>query len=245
MTAQILDEHRLREILDYDKETGIFVWKVMLAHRRKPGTVAGNLTHDYIEIGINNRSYRAHHLAWLYVTGQWPKSYIDHIDGNRANNAFANLREVSGQKNSQNRHWVSVNKTSSQYLGVTWNKQRGCWMAQIRATNGENINLGLYDDEYQAHVAYLYAKKDLHDDANICNQPLPPKPKKRQRTDCSISGQEGISLDKRRNTWCVRLTVDGKYKAFGSYRTIEEAVAVRDRVQAERVAAEKRNKSTA
>lgn len=234
MTAQILDAHRLREILDYNQETGSFVWKVMLAHRRKPGTKAGNRTHGYIEIGINNKSYRAHHLAWLYVTGRWPELHIDHIDGNRANNAFANLREASNQKNCQNRHWPSEGKVSSQYLGVTWNKQRGCWMAQIRASNGENINLGLYDDEYQAHVAYLHAKNELHDDADICRQPLPPKPKKRSSSDWSISGHIGISIDKRRNTWGVRLTVDGKYKAFGSYATIEEAVAVRDRVQAER-----------
>ena len=78
MATVILDAHRLREILHYDQQTGVFRWKVMLAHRRKPGDVAGSLTHGYIEIGIDNRSYRAHRLAWLYVTGEWPSSFIDH-----------------------------------------------------------------------------------------------------------------------------------------------------------------------
>ena len=177
MASSILDAQRLREILHYDADTGLFTWKVMLAHRRKPGSVAGSRSHGYIEIGIDNRSYRAHHLAWLYVTGEWPSSFIDHRDGNRSNNAFGNLREASNQKNSQNRHWVSKRKTTTEYLGVTWHKQRQCWMAQIRTKDGRNLNLGLYDDDYQAHVAYLHAKREFHDDADICKGDLPPKPK--------------------------------------------------------------------
>lgn len=86
MAPSILSAKRLREILDYNPETGVFKWKVMLAHRRKPGDVAGNLSHGYIEIGIENRSYRAHHLAWLYIHGELPQVMIDHIDGNRSNN---------------------------------------------------------------------------------------------------------------------------------------------------------------
>lgn len=103
MASSILSAKRLREILDYNPETGIFTWKVMLAHRRKPGDVAGSLTHGYIEIGIENHSYRAHHLAWLYIHGELPQGMIDHIDGNRVNNAIANLRIATNQQNSQNK----------------------------------------------------------------------------------------------------------------------------------------------
>ena len=52
MASSILDAQRLREILHYDADTGLFTWKVMLAHRRKPGSVAGSRTHGYIEIGM-------------------------------------------------------------------------------------------------------------------------------------------------------------------------------------------------
>ena len=52
MASSILDAQRLREILHYDADTGLFTWKVMLAHRRKPGAVAGSRSHGYIEIGI-------------------------------------------------------------------------------------------------------------------------------------------------------------------------------------------------
>ena len=85
MASSILSAKRLREILDYNPETGIFTWKVMLAHRRKPGDVAGSLTHGYIEIGIENHSYRAHHLAWLLrngftVTGESACASPDNFD---------------------------------------------------------------------------------------------------------------------------------------------------------------------
>jgi hypothetical protein len=195
----------------------------MLAHRRKPGDIAGSMTHGYIEIGIDGKSYRSHHLAWLYVTGQWPSSSIDHIDGIRSNNAFGNLREVSNQQNSQNRHSVSKSKITSTYLGVTWNKKLGCWMAQIKSKEGKNINLGLYEDDYQAHIAYLHAKKELHDDAHITSGELPPKPTPRnlrRRT----SGVVGVSFDKARDRWCAKPKIDGRYRHIGYFLTEKDAI---------------------
>jgi hypothetical protein len=223
MATPILDAQRLREILDYDIETGIFRWKTMLAHRRKPGDVAGSLTHGYIEIGISNQRYRAHHLAWLYVTGSWPALDIDHKDGIRKNNAFANLRQVSNQKNAQNRHQVSSRKTSTPFLGVTWNKSRQCWMAQIRTKDGKNLNLGLYDNDYQAHIAYLYAKREHHEDATIASVDLPPKPEPRnlrRRT----SKVNGVSFDNTRMKWCAKVRIDGRYRHLGYFLTEQEAI---------------------
>lgn len=223
MATPILDAERLRDILEYDPETGIFHWKVMLAHRRKPGDIAGGRTHGYIEIGIGGKSYRAHHLAWLYVTGEWPSAYIDHKDGNRSNNAFKNLRVVTNQQNAQNRHWVSSKKTTTSYLGVTWHKQRQCWMAQIRTKDGRNLNLGLYDDDYQAHLAYLYAKRDLHDEADICAGDLPPKPQPRNLKK-KTSAVVGVSFDNSRKKWCAKPRINGKYRHIGYFATEGEAI---------------------
>lgn len=223
MATPILDARRLRDILDYDRETGVFRWKVMLAHRRKPGDIAGSRTHGYVEIGINNKSYRAHHLAWLYVTGEWPSADIDHKDGDRSNNAFQNLREATNQKNAQNRHWVSSRKTTTEYLGVTWNKQRQCWMAQIRTKDGRNLNLGLYDDDYQAHLAYLHAKRELHDDADICGGDLPPKPQPRNLRR-QTSAVVGVSFDSSREKWCAKPLIDGRRKHIGYFASEREAI---------------------
>lgn len=223
MAKADLSAERLREILDYDQHTGVFTWKVMLAHRRKPGTVAGNLTHGYIEIGINNRSYRAHRLAWLHVYGEWPAGDIDHIDGNRVNNAIANLRDVTNQTNAQNRHEISSSKLTSQYLGVTWNSANQCWMAQIKC-NGKNRYIGQYATERDAYIAYLHSKSLNHDDADICNRDLPPLPQRlnRHRKSSEVSG---VSFDRTRGKWCAKPLINGKRKHVGYFDAEADAIA--------------------
>lgn len=222
MAEAILDAARLREILDYDPITGVFHWRLMLAHRRKPGDRAGNKSHGYIEIGIRNKSYRAHHLAWLYTYGEWPKEFIDHIDGNRSNNAISNLRLATNQKNAQNRHSVSSSKITSQYLGVTWNEANQCWMAQIKH-DGKNVYLGQYGTDFDAHLAYLHAKRDLHDEADICAVELPTPPPRidRRRKSSSVNG---VSYDNNRKKWCARPLVNGKRKHIGYFASEEEAI---------------------
>ena len=212
----------LRSILSYDPSTGVFVWKKMLSRRRKPGSVAGNRTHGYVEIGIHNKSYRAHHLAWLYVYGRWPHGMLDHIDGDRANNAIVNLREASNQENSWNRHDVHSGKTTSQLLGVTGNAQRECWQSQIKNPDGGNINLGLYDKEEDAHIAYLHAKRELHPGADICDAPLPPKPERRNLRR-QTSKTQWVSFDRTRQRWCAKPKINGKYVHRGYFMTEEEA----------------------
>lgn len=222
MARADLTAQQLREILHYEADTGVFIWKVMLAHRRKPGEVAGNFTHGYIEIGINNCSYRAHRLAWLHVYGEWPTGHIDHIDGNRANNAIANLRDVTNQTNAQNRHSVSQIKRTSDYLGVTWNSANQCWMAQIKHC-GKNMYLGQYSSEREAHIAYLHAKRDLHDGADIASKELPPLPAKIHRHKRS-SAVNGVSYDHTRGKWCAKPLVNGKRKHIGYFATEQNAI---------------------
>ena len=220
--ATLIVEARLREALDYEPETGLFRWKIQIASR-VPGDIAGNHTHGYIEIGLDGVSYRAHHLAWLFVYGEIPDLLIDHIDGNRANNRISNLRLATQAQNLQN-----LRKSRGKYtilLGVTYHKQAGKWLAQIRV-NGRNKSLGLFDSAEDAHIAYLHAKREFHPFGAIAHEAeLPPLPKRRATTDSSVSGYRGVSLDKRRGTWAARIAIGGKYKSLGSYSTPEEAFA--------------------
>ena len=221
MAASILSAKRLREILDYNPETGVFTWKVMLAHRRKPGDVAGSLTHGYIEIGIENHSYRAHRLAWLYIYGELPKEMIDHIDGNRANNSIDNLRLATSRQNSQNKRESSPTKVSCKLLGVTWNIERECWQAQIGHV-GKNIYLGLYKTETAAHAAYLKAKLRLHEFGEIAKGALEITAPERIGFQ-GDNPMRGTFYDKRRGKWSARISINGKYKSLGSFFTQEEA----------------------
>ena len=159
MAKPILDAHAVRELLDYDPETGCLTWRTLRNGVRRSG-VAGHLAIDgYVMIRVRSRMYRAHRLAWLHYYGDWPSLHVDHVDGNRSNNAITNLREASHSQNLQNR---GMNKrNSSGYKGVPWHKGNKLWKATIGA-NGSYRCLGYFKDPKDAHAAYIRAAMELH-----------------------------------------------------------------------------------
>jgi hypothetical protein len=151
----------LRGLLDYEPETGVFRWQVTRGRLAKAGAVAGTVnSRGYIRIMVNGTTFMAHRLAWLHTYGAWPKQQIDHINGDRANNRIANLRDVSQSTNQQNQLRAQKNNTSG-FLGVSWHKANKRWGAKIWA-NGQRLFLGLFDTADEAHAAYLAAKLQLH-----------------------------------------------------------------------------------
>jgi hypothetical protein len=154
----------IRSILDYNPETGDFVWKT---HHRRPdliGKRAGSPTNTgYWAIAINNQKRLAHRLVWLYVTGTLPLFHIDHRDGNKQNNKFDNLREVSRFGNLQNmRQPTKANKVG--FLGVS--AHQGKWRVQIMV-NGERIRESGFDTPEEAHQRYLELKRLHHPTCTI------------------------------------------------------------------------------
>jgi hypothetical protein len=140
----------LRELLHYDPETGVFTRRV-----RDAGKAAGWLNYDgYPLIWLGRRHYRAHRLAWLYMTGEWPKRQIDHIDGHRANNRWLNLREATQTMNNMNSRLSVAN--SSGFKGVSWRKSRHKWVAHIRI-NKKLTYLGSFDSPEEAFIEYCFA----------------------------------------------------------------------------------------
>lgn len=156
-------EH-LRTSLDYNADTGVFTWR---AHKRRPdliGKQAGAAqSAGYWAIAIHNRKQLAHRLAWAYVTGEWPTQHIDHINGDKRDNRFCNLRQVSRFGNLQNmRKATKANKIG--LLGVS--AHQGKWRAQIMA-KGKIIRKSGFDTPEAAHEAYLALKRQLHDTCSI------------------------------------------------------------------------------
>jgi hypothetical protein len=152
-----LTAERLRELLDYDPETGIFTWRANRG-RARAGMVAGYLARDgYRLIEIDGHPYQAHRLAWLYVFGEWPEGYLDHRDCDRDNNAIDNLRTANRHQNAGNSR-ISKRNTSG-YKGVSWHKRDRKWQAQIYR-DGKACSLGYFDDPEEAHEAYMDAARE-------------------------------------------------------------------------------------
>lgn len=159
-----LTQRSLTQLLRYDPETGDFSWLID-GRAMKSGARAGSmLNNGYRRVGINGKQYKAHRLAWLYVTGEWPRGQIDHIDGNRANNKFANLREATASMNAQNLHAANKSNKSTKTLGVT--KKRDKYQAQIQH-NRTGIYLGVFQSKEDAHEAYIEAKRKIHEGCTI------------------------------------------------------------------------------
>lgn len=152
-----LTADRVRHLVNYEPKTGLFTWN---AKRRRctPGAKAGcRMKNGYIIIRLDNVLYLAHRLAWLYMTGAWPAHQIDHVNGDRADNRFCNLREATNIENAHNRNKRRNNKSG--YTGVRAENKR--WLAEIKV-NYKPIRLGLFDTPEEASRAYQDARRKYH-----------------------------------------------------------------------------------
>lgn len=160
-----LTQARLKRLLRYDRETGIFRWIRGPGLRRDlDGSQAGVIQEDgRVEIMIDYTNYKAHRLAFLYVVGRWPHPEIDHRDGVRSNNSWLNLREVTRSVNQQNlRRAFRNNKTG--FLGVV---RRGAKFRAAISIGLARYFLGSFTTAELAHAAYVRAKRKLHEGCTL------------------------------------------------------------------------------
>lgn len=149
---------RLRSLFRYEPASGIFYYLLNgWRGRHKSGDVAGHNHDGYVVIYVDGIRYRAHHLAWLYMTGEWPDQ-LDHRDLNRSNNRWENIRIATQAQNMMNRP-LQLNNTSG-LKGVYWCKKEKKWRARIKTTE-KHVNLGYFDCRAAGHLAYIVAA-DIH-----------------------------------------------------------------------------------
>jgi hypothetical protein len=147
----MIEAGTLRELLEYDRETGIFIWKVCLSPRAPIGSVAGRLTTNrYNQIGIKGKRYLAHRLAWLYVYGEWPKKSLDHINRIKTDNRIDNLRDVHHSQNVAN---------SRRFKGGIM-QHKSSFYARV-GTNG-SVYLGKFESKEDAIAARAKAAAELY-----------------------------------------------------------------------------------
>lgn len=152
---------RLREVLHYDPDTGVFTWVKPTNRRIRVGAVAGCIDGKHghrIIIGIDGDLHLAHRLAWLYMTGEWPEHEIDHKNGDRMENPFDNLRDATRKLNQQNQRRARCDSKS----GIQGVRAVGeNFRASIRV-DGSPVSLGTHPTSDQASAAFVEAKRLYH-----------------------------------------------------------------------------------
>lgn len=156
--ACVLTQARLKELLHYDHETGVFTW-LAAGGSAHINDIAGSLSGTgYSRIKISKREYLSHRLAWFYMTGEWPSAEIDHVNLDKADNRWANLREATPSQNHANKGRLATN--TSGFKGIT--RHRAKWKAAIEV-HGRSFHLGVFDTPDAAHAAYAGAAKKYFD----------------------------------------------------------------------------------
>lgn len=155
----MLTHKELKRLLVYERGTGLFRWRIGRGAIISAGDVAGTVTYQgYIQISIGGRKYKAHRLAWFYVTGEWPAGEVDHKNTRRYDNRWRNLRDLPGPVNNQNkRKATSRSKTGT--LGVS--PCGSSFRARI-CVDGVDRHLGSFATMGKAREAYVQAKREYH-----------------------------------------------------------------------------------
>ena len=152
----------LRELFEYQHETGQLIHKVSRGSRAVAGRVATTKGgRGYLTVRVpGHNPIAAHRVAWAIFYGQWPGSLIDHINRSRTDNRIDNLREATYRDNSENR-LVASRSSGTGLIGVSLHRASGLYHGRIGVC-GKEVSLGYFRSAKDAHSAYLRAKKALH-----------------------------------------------------------------------------------
>jgi len=151
---------RLRELLDYDDNTGIFSWRVRINGRVGPGQVAGTLKKDgRRRIRIDGKDYFAHRLAIFYATGKWPIADVRHRNGKSDDNVQNNLHVC--QRGDFNGNRAVTTRNTSGHRCVNYDKAKAKWRARI-CVDGKWRHVGYFNDPETAGAAYWRAVKTIY-----------------------------------------------------------------------------------
>lgn len=155
----MISHERLKALMHYDPETGVFVHLKSRGGIRA-GRIAGHPGRDgHIRIKCDNELHLASRLAWFYMTGAWPIAELDHKNVNPSDNRWENLRPATRSQNNVNRRRHCNNRSG--FKGVSWCKKRGLWRATIYL-GSKHIHLGYFSDKEAAFATYCAMVQQHH-----------------------------------------------------------------------------------
>ena len=163
--TELLSAEVARKHLAYDAETGFFSWLVHGGKRRVGARAGSRHSKGYRCICLLERMYFEHRLAFLIQTGAWPEQLVDHINGERDDNRWANLRSATPTLNQQNLQRAPSNSATG-LIGAFLCRTTGLYRARIKVDK-KIVELGRHKTAEEAHRAYLTAKRSLHEGCTI------------------------------------------------------------------------------
>ena len=159
MASRDLTAQRVRELFCYDEQTGVLSRRVRIKSH-PVGSYIGAVNQDgYLKATIDGNTVLIHRVIWLYMTGEHPPDMIDHRNGIKTDNAWANLRLANNTENQQNRWLPPRTKRIEAPIGVTF--ERGKWRVRIRS-GGRKHHIGFFVSQAEAAEAYMAAKQSHH-----------------------------------------------------------------------------------
>jgi phosphatidylserine decarboxylase len=164
MAKADLTAARLREVFHYEPLTGVFTRRIAGGTRTDCIGEVASRAKRYECLHVDGVQYRLHRLVFLYMTGQWPTMVVDHINGDKRDNKWSNLRDVPQSHNVQNQMRATCSNRSCGALGVNKNGHR--YYAAI-GVGGRRIKLGSFSSVEEAHAAYVEAKRKYHQGCTI------------------------------------------------------------------------------
>jgi hypothetical protein len=158
----MITQEYLKDVFDYNPETGTLVRKKFFSNRSKLGVPLGSPKNGrHMVVSINRKYYGIHRIVWMYVYGKWPDGVIDHINGDPTDNRICNLRDCKQSHNLCNSKLPTTNKTGVK--GVSWDAERNKWFAKINYKK-KQYALGRYDDFGVACEVVNKKRIELHGD---------------------------------------------------------------------------------
>ncbi len=189
----------------------------------------GRISKGYVILSFCDMPIAGHHLAWVMHFDEIPVRHIDHINGVRSDNRIANLRLADRTQNACNKPTPESN--TSGFKGVTLNRKRGVWTAQI-GFRGKHIFLGdfvSFDDAVSARVQaelYYFGNFSQIDQSLKDTRWSPECAVPKVRSD-NTSGVTGVVWDEKKKKWAARISIHGVMKNIGRFGDFDDAVAAR------------------
>lgn len=156
---ELPSQERLHELFDYSVVTGNLYWRESRNNQATGSKVKNSWDKGYKRVSVDGVRYKQHRIIWKWITGEDPGQELDHINCDKGNNAWHNLRAATRQQNNRN----VASQGATPFKGVSYYPRYEKYMAQI-TVNGIQRTLGYFDTPEEAHQNYCAVASVLHGD---------------------------------------------------------------------------------